>query len=800
MDFWTKLLDTSDFPARWNCGRWTEAHGWLHILSDLGVWSAYFAIPAILAYFMVRRKDLPFRKVFLLFAAFILLCGTTHLMEAIIFWWPAYRLAGLIKLATAIVSWTTVFALVGVVPTFLRMRSPEELEREIDARKKAEDILQLTNAALEQRVQERTSELAAANAVLQSEREWFRTTLASIGDAVITTNTIGQVTTLNSVAERLTGWTQHEASGQDLANVFQIINDATRQPVDSPAMRALAEGTIVGLANHTLLIAKDGTERFIDDSAAPIRSESGELIGAVLIFRDITERYKTDHALRESEARFLQLADAIPQLAWMAQPDGHIDWYNSRWYEYTGATLKDMEGWGWQSVHDPNVLPSVIQKWNESLESSRPFEMEFPLRGADGVFRHFLTRVMPFRDAKGSVIRWFGTNTDISEQKRTQDELRRAAARLSEADRRKDEFLATLAHELRNPLAPIRTGLEVMKIKKDDPAVIEEIHTTMVRQTQQLIALVDDLLDVSRITQGKLVLRTCRVKLSDVVTSAIEASQPMIDDAGHALTVRLPEEPIYLDADPHRLAQILSNLLNNAAKYTPERGRIQVTAKRRGSEIVLAVSDTGIGIPADMLDRVFQPFTQVERPVEKGYTGLGIGLTLVKSLVTMHGGSIDVRSNGLNQGSEFRVLLPVAEADDAQRISLSKDDHAIAPPTPRVLIVDDNQDAARTLGIMVKVLGSEMRIASDGREAIEIAAEFRPNLILMDIGMPRMNGYEAARYIRQQPWGKEITLVALTGWGQDEDRSRTKEAGFDYHLVKPADPAELRRLLTQGQD
>jgi PAS domain S-box-containing protein len=800
MDFWTKLLDTSDFPARWNCGRWTEAHGWLHILSDLGVWSAYFAIPAILAYFMVRRKDLPFRKVFLLFAAFILLCGTTHLMEAIIFWWPAYRLAGLIKLATAIVSWTTVFALVGVVPTFLRMRSPEELEREIDARKKAEDILQLTNAALEQRVQERTSELAAANAVLQSEREWFRTTLASIGDAVITTNTIGQVTTLNSVAERLTGWTQHEASGQDLANVFQIINDATRQPVDSPAMRALAEGTIVGLANHTLLIAKDGTERFIDDSAAPIRSESGELIGAVLIFRDITERYKTDHALRESEARFLQLADAIPQLAWMAQPDGHIDWYNSRWYEYTGATLKDMEGWGWQSVHDPNVLPSVIRKWNESLESSRPFEMEFPLRGADGVFRHFLTRVMPFRDAKGSVIRWFGTNTDISEQKRTQDELRRAAARLSEADRRKDEFLATLAHELRNPLAPIRTGLEVMKIKKDDPAVIEEIHTTMVRQTQQLIALVDDLLDVSRITQGKLVLRTCRVRLSDVVTSAIEASQPMIDDAGHALTVRLPEEPIYLDADPHRLAQILSNLLNNAAKYTPERGRIQVTAEPRGSEIVLAVSDTGIGIPADMLDRVFQPFTQVERPVEKGYTGLGIGLTLVKSLVTMHGGSIDVRSNGLNQGSEFRVLLPVAEADDAQRISLSKDDHAIAPPTPRVLIVDDNQDAARTLGIMVKVLGSEMRIASDGREAIEIAAEFRPNLILMDIGMPRMNGYEAARYIRQQPWGKEITLVALTGWGQDEDRSRTKEAGFDYHLVKPADPAELRRLLTQGQD
>ena len=798
MDFWAKLLDTSDFPARWHCGRWTDGHGWLHILSDLGVWSAYFAIPGMLAFFMFRRKDLPFRKVFLLFAAFILLCGTTHLMEAIIFWWPAYRLAGVIKLATAIVSWTTVFALVGVVPTFLRMRSPEELEREIDARKNAEDVLQQTNAALEQRVQERTSELAAANAVLRVEREWFKTTLASIGDAVITTNIHGSVTSLNSVAEQLTGWTQDEASGQDLANIFQIVNDATREPVANPALRALDEGMIVGLANHTLLIAKDGTERFIDDSAAPIKSEAGEMIGAVLIFRDISERYKSDQAVRESEARFLQLADAIPQLAWMAQSDGRIDWYNSRWYEYTGTNSKEMEGWGWQSVHDPDVLPSVIQRWNQSLESGRPFEMVFPLRGADGAFRHFLTRVLPFRDAKGSIIRWFGTNTDISEQQRIQDELRQVAAKLAEADRRKDEFLATLAHELRNPLAPIRTGLEVMKLKKDDPVILEEIRGTMERQTQQLIALVDDLLDVSRITQGKLELRTCRVKLSDVVKSAIEASKPMIDDANHHLTTSLPEQAIYLEADPHRLAQIISNLLNNAAKYTPEGGRIEVTAELRGNQVMLAVSDTGIGIPADMLDRVFQLFTQIERPVEKGYTGLGIGLTLVRSLVIMHGGSIDVRSEGLNQGSEFRVLLPIVEeANDGQGVALSDGDGAKSPPTRRVLIVDDNHDAARTLGIMVKVLGSDVRLASDGSEAIEVAAEFLPDVILMDIGMPKMNGYEAARYIRQQPWGKDITLIALTGWGQEEDRSRTQEAGFDHHLVKPADPMELRRFLTQ---
>ncbi len=797
-EFWSRLLDTSDFPPRWNCGHWTEGHGWLHILSDIGIWSAYFAIPAMLAYFMVRRKDLPFRKVFLLFAAFILLCGTTHLMEAIIFWWPGYRLAGVIKLTTALVSWTTVLALVGVVPNFLRMRSPEELEREIAARQRAEDTLQQTNAALEHRVQQRTSELAAANSVLQAEREWFRTTLASIGDAVITTDTEGRVTSLNAVAEQLTGWKQSAAAGQELTTVFRIVNDATREPVPNPAARALEQGMIVGLANHTLLIAKDGAERFIDDSAAPIKSESGEVLGAVLIFRDISERYKADQALRESEARFLQLADAIPQLAWMAQPDGHIDWYNSRWYEYTGKSVAEMEGWGWQSVHDPQVLPAVNQRWKESLATGNPFEMVFPLRGADGKFRHFLTRVMPFRDAHGKLTRWFGTNTDISAQLQTQEELRQVAAKLSEADRRKDEFLATLAHELRNPLAPIRTGLELMKVVKDDSALLDEIRSAMERQTDQLVRLVDDLLDVSRITHGKLELRTCRVKLADVMKSAIEASRPMIDDAHHHLTVKLPDQPIEFDADPHRLAQILSNLLNNSAKYTPDGGQISLTAERRGAQVMLTVADNGIGIPADMLDRVFQMFTQIQRPVETGSPGLGIGLTLVKSLVTMHGGSIEVHSDGHNQGSEFRICLPILE--DVHSESMGTPDRN-APPNGakprRVLVVDDNVDAARTLSLIINVLGAEVRVANDGQRAIEAAAEFLPDLILMDIGMPIMNGYDAARRIRQESWGKTITLVALTGWGQEEDRARTKEAGFDHHLVKPADPAGIRKLLTQ---
>ncbi len=795
MNFWSQLFDTSDFPSRWNCGDWTAGHGWLHILSDLGVWSAYFAIPCVLLYFSLRRKDLPFRKVFFLFGAFILLCGLTHLMEAAIFWWPAYRFAGVVKLLTAAVSWVTVLALMQVAPRALAMRSPEELEREITARKQTEHELQRLNIDLERRVEERTADLAAANAFLRHERDRFSTTLASIGDAVITTDTEGRVTMLNRVAEWLTGWTNEDAQGRPLADVFDIVNEQSRQPVDNPALRALQEGVIIGLANHTILIAKDGVERFIDDSAAPIQDADGITQGAVLVFRDISEKYQAEAKLRESEARFVQLADAISQLAWMSRPDGYIDWFNSRWYEYTGTTFEQMEGLGWQSVHDPDVLPEVLQRWRGSLKSGQPFDMVFPLRGADGVFRPFLTRMVPYRDEQGNIVRWFGTNTDISEQKQIQQELRDVAARLSEADHRKDEFLATLAHELRNPLAPIRTGLEVMKNAADDPAKMEAVRNTMERQMRQLVTLVDDLLDISRITRGKLELRKSHVDLNDVIQSAVEAARPAIDEARHDLSISLPEPPVRLQADPHRLAQIVSNLLTNAAKYTPPGGRLALTAECGERDLKIAVEDNGIGIPAEKLEEIFEMFGQVDHPMQQSTSGLGIGLTLVKSLIEMHEGTVEVHSAGAGQGSRFVVRLP-----------LSKEAAGSEPPPPtgtpdavstscRVLVVDDNKAAASMLAMAVEMFGHQTQTANDGKVAVSIAAEFLPNIVLMDIGMPIMNGYEAAQHIRRQPWGEGIILVALTGWGQDEDKLRSKAAGFDYHLVKPADPSELRKLL-----
>ncbi len=377
-------------------------------------------------------------------------------------------------------------------------------------------------------------------------------------------------------------------------------------------------------------------------------------------------------------------------------------------------------------------------------------------------------------------------------------ERERVAESLRETDRRKDEFLAMLAHELRNPLAPIRTGLEILRLSQNDPEVLEEIRHTLERQTQQLITLVDDLLDVSRMTLGKLNLRKCRVLLSDVVKSAVEASEPLMAEAGHELTIAIPEHPIYLDADPHRLAQVLSNLLNNASKYTPDGGRIWLSAERQASEVLIQVKDTGIGIPADKRDRIFEMFSQIDRPMEKGYTGLGIGLTLVKSLVEMHGGTIEVKSDGPARGSEFQIRLPIlTDKPIEEKFSAEVDSSEAVERKRRVLIVDDNAAAAKMLSLIVKMLGNEVRTAGDGREAVELASQFLPEVVLMDLGMPRMNGYEAARQIRQQSWGENMMLIALSGWGQDDDKRKTKEAGFDHHLIKPAEPSELRKLLQE---
>ena len=372
---------------------------------------------------------------------------------------------------------------------------------------------------------------------------------------------------------------------------------------------------------------------------------------------------------------------------------------------------------------------------------------------------------------------------------------REAAEALREADRRKDEFLAMLSHELRGPLAPLGNMLEVVKRAEGNTELVRHAYATMDRQLAQLVRLVDDLLDVSRITRNKMELRKERVELAPVLRQALEACRPLADGMRHDLAVTLPAEPVYLQADAARLAQIFQNLVHNACKYTEPKGRIALNAERQGGDVVVTVKDTGLGIPPDKLATIFDMFTQVDASRERAQGGLGIGLTLVKRLVEMHDGTVEARSEGPGRGSEFVVRLPLlAERPEAapQATPAAKERAAVAR---RMLVVDDNVDSAESLTMLLQVSGHETHTAHDGLEAVAVAERFRPEVVLLDIGLPRLNGYDAARRIREQPWGKDMVLIALTGWGQEADRRKSKEAGFDLHMVKPVDLDALVRLL-----
>lgn len=668
-----------------------------------------------------------------------------------------------------------------------------------------------------------------ADATISEQAENLRTTLQSIGDAVITTDASGAITNLNPVAESLTGWTNQEAIGQPLERIFRIVNEATRQTAPSPAARALSEGTIVGLANHTILIAQGGFERPIDDSAAPIRAKSGAIAGCVLVFRDVSERRSQEKQLRISEQRFRQIADTMPQIVWVTRPDGYHEYYNRRWYEYTGLTAEESIGSSWNNPLHPADRQLSIDRWNHSLQTGEPYEIEYRFRSQAGDYRWFLGRALPVRDEAGQIIRWFGTCTDIDDAKRTATERSKLAADLAEADRRKDEFLATLAHELRNPLAPIRNGLQILRLTGQQSGQVnqatERVQTMMERQLTQMVRLIDELMDISRISRGKVELRREPVEISAVIEQAVETSRPAIEQAEQVLTVTLPPQPIYLQADGVRLVQVFSNLLNNACKYSEPGSEIFLTVKldavpqsenlRREAfnnetsdneareEVVISIRDTGIGISADMLPEIFELFTQVKGAFERAsgqaatptQGGLGIGLTLVKQLVEMHGGSVRAGSEGLGQGSEFVVRLPtIIEQRQTAENTGSK-------PQPmnarRILIVDDNEDSAMTLSMLFEMTGDETQTAHDGLKALAAAETFQPDVALLDIGLPEISGYDVARKIREQPWGKTMVLVALTGWGQVEDRQKSKEAGFDGHMVKPVDHEALLKLLDE---
>ncbi|MEO5820674.1 MAG: PAS domain S-box protein [Vicinamibacteraceae bacterium] len=1072
-----------------------------------------------------------------------------------------------------------------------------------------------------------------AEEALRQQSQWLRITLASIGDAVITTDVEGRVTSMNAVAQVLTGWSQSDALGLFLTEVLHIIHEDTRQAVENSAIRALQTSTIIRLANHTVLLARTGEEHPIDDSAAPIRDESGATVGAVLVFRDVSERKAADvarahlaaivessedaiisktlqgiilswnkgaehvfgyaaneaigrpvtmllpperldeeqhilaqiargdriehfetvrvgkhgrrldvsltvspirdasgqivgaskvardisrrktveardrflialddalrqhseaeamtlmaaralgehlgvnrcayarveededtflltgnftrgvdsivgrytfrqfgeeclrlmragepyvvadsaldpritaadhaayqlveigavicvpikkqgrfvaamavhtvgpraweasdvelvqrvagrswesierarvtHELRESEHLFRALANSNPNLTWMARPDGWIYWYNDQWYAYTGTTPVDMEGWGWERVHDPATLPIVKQRWLRSIESGTPFEMVFPLRGADGTFRRFLTRVNPVHDSRGHIVHWFGTNTDVESERQTADanaELRErerlvredaelqkrllyslfmqaptsiavlrgpnhvvelanplvcevwghqesevlnrplldvltelrdqifpslldevfrtgvpyvgkeTATRLTRRDgpteivyfnfvyspfrnvegdiegvfviasdvtdqvlarhqlddlreaaesanRAKDEFLAMLGHELRNPLSPILTALQLMKLRGIDGA--ERERTVIERQVRHLTRLVDDLLDVSRIARGRVELKEGLIEVAEVVAKAIEMAGPLLDQRTHALDVDVPRRGLTVKGDSIRLSQVVSNLVTNAAKYTSPGGQITIRGNEEGDQVVLRVRDTGMGIAPDVLPRVFDLFVQERQAIDRSQGGLGLGLTIVRNLVEQHGGTVSAHSNGPGTGSEFVVRLPKANvaAMPGDRLALEPVDGRVIAPVRdpvRILVVDDSVDAAEMLAGALSAKGYETRIAHDAPGALRVAADFRPAIAFLDLGLPVMDGYELAARLRGLPELNGLRLIALTGYGQDSDRNKTRDAGFQHHLVKPVELEAIEAVLGDG--
>ena len=499
--------------------------------------------------------------------------------------------------------------------------------------------------------------------VLHAERERFRTTLTSIGDAVVVTDAQGRITLLNPVAQALTGWGA-EALGHPLDTVFRIVNETTREPMENPASKVLRLGTIVGLANHTVLIAKDDSELSIDDSGAPIRDTRGRIVGVVLVFRDITDRRGSERALEV-------------------------------------------------------------------------------------------------------------------------------------ADRRKDEFLAMLAHELRNPLAPIRNAAHTLALLGTGDDRLRWVSGVIERQVGLMTRLVDDLLDVSRITSGKITLQRTTVSVGEVLAQAVEAARPPAESRGQTLNVDVPEDAGWVDGDPARLTQAVGNLLDNAIKYTDEGGGIWLRARNEGDEVVIVVEDSGVGIDPEVLPHVFDLFIQADRSLERKQGGLGLGLTLVRRLVEMHGGRVEAASAGPGLGSAFTIRLPrrAHEAPDAAASAGPEEASQPSGPARRILVVDDHQDSTDSLALFLRLRGHEVRTANDGPSALDEIERYHPDVVFLDLGLPGMSGYDVARRVRMMSDPGSLRLVAVTGYGTDADRQKTRDAGFDVHLAKPVDPRAVDALL-----
>ncbi len=654
----------------------------------------------------------------------------------------------------------------------------------------------------------------SAQREVERQRQWFATTLSSIGDAVIATDTHARVTFMNPSAERLTGWSLGDARGRDLIEVFHIVNEDTRALVESPVTKALRDGHVVGLANHTVLIARDGKEHPIDDSAAPIRDPSGEVLGVVLVFHDITER----HAADQIQARLVEIVESSDDAIAAKDLQGNITAWNKGAQRLFGYTAEEALGKSITLIIPPDRWDEEKKVLEKIRQGERIDHFETVRQCKDGSLVDISLTVSPLRNRKGEIIGASKIARDITERKRIQRQLQthlmnEQALRLEaeNANRSKDLFLATLSHELRTPLNAIVGWMSILRSPQRTPEDLEEGLDVIERNTRIQMQLIEEVLDISRIVSGKLTLNIQPCDFENTIRAALDSVRPAAAARDIALDVVIDPLAKAGACDPARLQQIVWNLLSNAVKFTPKGGRVSVTLSRHESRTRIVVQDTGIGLSAEFLPYVFQRFRQADSSTRRRFGGLGLGLSIVKQLVELHGGTVQAQSAGENQGSTFIVELPIAAVNMApagEPTAVASSQRVAAPVAPavrldglHVLIVDDEPDARNLLSRVFVEAGARVTLAGSADEAIAAIQRRQPHVMVSDIAMPEKDGYDLIRHLRGNGLGaKALPAVALTAFAQKEDARAAILAGYQVHIAKPVDPRDLLAAVASLAD
>jgi PAS domain S-box-containing protein len=698
----TSLLTSSPFIPHGHCYLWKTDLVWLHLGSDLVTGLAYYSIPATLFYFVRKRQDLPFYWIFLLFSAFILACGTTHLMEVWTLWYPTYWLSGFVKAITAIVSLTTALELIPLVPQALALKSPAQLEQ--------------------------------ANQALQ-----------------------------NQIAERL----QVEAELRKYQNHLE----------DLVAMRT----DEITQYNEQLKL-------------------------------EIAERQRILSILRQSEERYRYLAESIPQLVWTADAEGHGDYYNQNWCEYTGLSVAQSVGSGWLAALHPDDIEKVTQVWSNAVSTGTLYEHESRLRRAtDGYYRWHLVRGLPLKDEQGVVVKWFGTCTEIHEQKQilqARAQLlqleQNARAKAETANRMKDEFLAILSHELRTPLHAILGWSKLLQTRNLESSKQLQALATIERNAKLQVQLIEDLLDTSRILQGKLRLEITKINLTSTILAALDTMRLALETKSIEVKTIFPENVSMVLGDSTRLQQVVWNLLSNAVKFTPQGGTVEVRLNEVDGFAQIIVSDTGKGINPAFLPYVFDYFQQADSSSVRKFGGLGLGLAIVRHIVEMHGGSVKAESLGEGQGATFTVSLPLPE-DDRPNVPESANTltqvqvNSLCLAGVKVVIVEDDADSRDFLTFILEQEGAEAIAVSSACAGLQVLMQTKPDILVSDISMPDMDGYMLITQVRSwsREAGGEIPAIAVTANARDDDKHKAIETGYQMHLSKPLNPEQLIAAVIQ---